>query len=475
MPNPTCAAHPPRPSHATATGRTARRLRAAGALTLAAALAACGGSSANRAPVEYRGSTPVAPGPTAAGGILAYEGYEAAVARDGDTVSSVASRVGLSAAELGAYNGLQPATALRAGDELVLPPRPGGYGGTRVASAAGTIDTTPATPDTAGPAASALPGSGPVVAGPLGATTGTGTPDAATTEDGFSLDAIEAAIDQPAPAAGDAATPGATGIVADGAGAADGVADSAAGAAAAGGTAGGTAVAAADPAPTARPIFEPAPDTQAADAASTSLPGTADLTPPPSSADPLPPSPEGATPPPSPELGRFQTTGPEQRPAPETLEAQRAAVEADKAAADELALADQATRDGPPAVDLGIAFRRPVSGPVLVPYNVSNAGPRNEGVDFAADPGTTVVASADGEVALVSRSLGGLGTIVLIRHRGDLLTVYGRVDDVSVVKGARVAAGQPIGVVAPGDGSGPPKMHFEIRRGADSVNPENYI
>ncbi|MEM6945291.1 MAG: M23 family metallopeptidase, partial [Pseudomonadota bacterium] len=124
---------------------------------------------------------------------------------------------------------------------------------------------------------------------------------------------------------------------------------------------------------------------------------------------------------------------------------------------------------------LGISFTRPVDGPIAVPYNLSSSGTRNEGVDFDASPGTPVHAAAPGEVALVSQSLGGLGTIVLIRHRGDVLTVYGRVTDVQVGKGSRVAAGEPIGVVAPGDGTAPPRMHFEIRRGAESVNPQDYL
>ena len=58
-------------------------------------------------------------------GIVIYNGYQAAVARSGDTVASVAQRIGISALELGAYNGLSPTHPLRPGDELVLPPRPG--------------------------------------------------------------------------------------------------------------------------------------------------------------------------------------------------------------------------------------------------------------------------------------------------------------------------------------------------------------
>ncbi|MEM0921905.1 MAG: hypothetical protein AAGI13_02600, partial [Pseudomonadota bacterium] len=60
-------------------------------------------------------------------GIRDYGDYQAAIARQGETVGELAARVGLSGVELGAYNGLPPNHVLGAEDELVLPPRPGGY------------------------------------------------------------------------------------------------------------------------------------------------------------------------------------------------------------------------------------------------------------------------------------------------------------------------------------------------------------
>jgi murein DD-endopeptidase MepM/ murein hydrolase activator NlpD len=83
-----------------------------------------------------------------------------------------------------------------------------------------------------------------------------------------------------------------------------------------------------------------------------------------------------------------------------------------------------------------------------------------------------VVAAASGEVALVSQSLGGLGTIVLLRHPGDYLTVYGRIERVTVAKGDFVSQGQKIGVVSP---STQPRMHFEVRHGAESMDPERFF
>ncbi len=56
-------------------------------------------------------------------GIISYPSYQVAVARRGDTLSDVASRVGLPASELARYNGIQPNDPLRRGEIVALPRR----------------------------------------------------------------------------------------------------------------------------------------------------------------------------------------------------------------------------------------------------------------------------------------------------------------------------------------------------------------
>lgn len=112
---------------------------------------------------------------------------------------------------------------------------------------------------------------------------------------------------------------------------------------------------------------------------------------------------------------------------------------------------------------------KPVSGTVLRGYSNKPGG--NEGLDFAANKGATVKAAENGEVALVS-SAGSNTKIVLIRHPDNLYTVYSNVSDVNVKKGQSVNRGQSIGKVA---GGSPPFLHFEIRRGTESVDPTPYL
>lgn len=110
----------------------------------------------------------------------------------------------------------------------------------------------------------------------------------------------------------------------------------------------------------------------------------------------------------------------------------------------------------------------PVSGSITRPYNPSNPN----GVGYAVPGGTNVRAAADGEVALISEELGGIGTIVLIRHRDDLMTTYSTLTDVDVTKGDSVRAGQVIGKVAPRDN---PELQFDVFRGTTSVDPVPYV
>lgn len=69
-----------------------------------------------------RGEVPDRPNADARG-VISYPGYQVAVARRGDTVESIAARVGLGADEIAKFNGLEPGVPLRAGEIVALPRR----------------------------------------------------------------------------------------------------------------------------------------------------------------------------------------------------------------------------------------------------------------------------------------------------------------------------------------------------------------
>lgn len=125
---------------------------------------------------------PVAPRPQAdARGVISYPTYQVAVARRGDTVESLAQRVGLPAGEIARFNGLEPGMSLRDGEIVALPRRvtepAGGFaGGTLPSAPGGQVDVTtlagsaidrasagrPGTPSPAGTIAPARGSSEPV-------------------------------------------------------------------------------------------------------------------------------------------------------------------------------------------------------------------------------------------------------------------------------------------------------------------------
>lgn len=89
---------------------------------------------------------------------------------------------------------------------------------------------------------------------------------------------------------------------------------------------------------------------------------------------------------------------------------------------------------------------------------------RHEGTDYAAAPGTPVMAAGDG-VVLRAGSAGGYGNLVEIRHRNGIVTRYGHLRGFArgVGAGARVGQGQTIGFVGSTGLATGPHLHYEFR------------
>ncbi|MEO0361778.1 MAG: LysM peptidoglycan-binding domain-containing M23 family metallopeptidase [Pseudomonadota bacterium] len=176
------------------------------------------------------------------------------------------------------------------------------------------------------------------------------------------------------------------------------------------------------------------------------------------------------------ELARSAIDGSPAAAGPAPTPAPRAAGEAPAPAPQAAPAAETEVAAVAPAAPVGGGlFSPPAEAPIVRGYSQAPGPDRNDGVDFGTASGDPVVAAGDGTVALISKSLGGLGTIVLIRHPDQFLTVYGRVADVAVSKGDRVSRGQVIARVADVQAPRDPHLHFEIRKGAQSVDPATYF
>jgi murein DD-endopeptidase MepM/ murein hydrolase activator NlpD len=133
------------------------------------------------------------------------------------------------------------------------------------------------------------------------------------------------------------------------------------------------------------------------------------------------------------------------------------------------------TEPGPASPDLGASrtaassakFAMPADGRIIRAY----AKGRYDGVGIGATAGSPVRAADAGTVAAITRDTEQV-PIVVIRHAGGLLTVYANVDAITVKKDQTVTRGQQIGKVRAGN---PAFLHFEVRRGTDSLDPMSYL
>jgi murein DD-endopeptidase MepM/ murein hydrolase activator NlpD len=105
-------------------------------------------------------------------------------------------------------------------------------------------------------------------------------------------------------------------------------------------------------------------------------------------------------------------------------------------------------------------------------HPVLNTWRAHRGVDYAADRGTPIMATADGLVQQRG-ALGGLGNAVVIRHANGFTTRYGHMSRFAagVVVGTRLRQGDIIGYVGSTGLATGPHLHYEMLRNGTHVDP----
>jgi murein DD-endopeptidase MepM/ murein hydrolase activator NlpD len=366
-------------------------------------------AEAARQPVANR------PAPDARG-VISYPNYQVAVARRGDTVADVATRIGIAPEELARFNGLRPADALRPDEVVALPRRVaepvGGFattqtGGTDITSlASSAIDRSDAaavstttlppagggmiTPASASPAAAAAPRA------PVGQ-----EPTRHQVKRGETAFTISRLYNVSVRSLAEWNGLGADYTIREG-----------------------------------QFLLIPVPDMQAparpVAAAAVTAPGAGSPTPvPPSAATPLP----AAVP------------APAAAPAPATSAPDLGA--------------------GQSAAARNAQLATPVQGTIIRDYQKG----KNDGLDIQAPAGTAIVAAEAGTVAAITASADQV-PIIVIRHPDNLLTVYANVEGAVVKKDDKVTRGQKIAQIRSGSSN---YLHFEVRKGFDSVDPTPYL
>jgi murein DD-endopeptidase MepM/ murein hydrolase activator NlpD len=97
-------------------------------------------------------------------------------------------------------------------------------------------------------------------------------------------------------------------------------------------------------------------------------------------------------------------------------------------------------------------------------------GVRHDGIDIGAPEGTPVLAAADADVIYVGYDK-SFGNLVILRHAGNIVTVYAHNRDVVAKIGDKVRSGQTVAHVGQSGRSEGPHLHFETREGKTPVDP----
>ena len=98
----------------------------------------------------------------------------------------------------------------------------------------------------------------------------------------------------------------------------------------------------------------------------------------------------------------------------------------------------------------------------------------HRGIDIATRMGTPIIAPADGTVTS-TRTNGGLGKCLVIKHGHGMVTRYGHLEEYLVKRGTRVKRGDKIALVGNTGRSTAPHLHYEVHLNGIAVNPAKYI
>jgi secretion/DNA translocation related TadE-like protein len=135
-------------------------------------------------------------------------------------------------------------------------------------------------------------------------------------------------------------------------------------------------------------------------------------------------------------------------------------------------------RAGPMGGAGGGGLAVPVAGHYRVTARFGDVGPRwssgqHSGLDFAAEPGTGVLAAAAGRIVTAAPA-GRYGNLVVIDH-GEMVTYYAHLAVVDVTPGEIVSTGQRVGAVGSTGNATGPHLHFEVRVDGVARDPAAYF
>ncbi|HBK29267.1 MAG TPA: M23 family peptidase [Parabacteroides sp.] len=117
-------------------------------------------------------------------------------------------------------------------------------------------------------------------------------------------------------------------------------------------------------------------------------------------------------------------------------------------------------------------FYKPVEGIISSQYQVDIC---HFGIDIAAKPGESVLATLDGTVVYTGYD-SNQGNVIQLQHKNGFISIYKHNETLLKEPGQTVVAGEAIALVGnSGALSTGPHLHFELWLNGKPVNPEDYI
>jgi len=117
-------------------------------------------------------------------------------------------------------------------------------------------------------------------------------------------------------------------------------------------------------------------------------------------------------------------------------------------------------------------WRWPVDGKVAVEFGKRPGS--GTGILIAGTIGQSIKAAANGRVVYSGGGLTGYGELIILKHNNTYLSAYGHNASLLVAEGDTVKQGQRIARMGEGPGR-EPRLHFEIRKNGEPVNPRQYL
>jgi murein DD-endopeptidase MepM/ murein hydrolase activator NlpD len=127
-----------------------------------------------------------------------------------------------------------------------------------------------------------------------------------------------------------------------------------------------------------------------------------------------------------------------------------------------------------------IPTMRPVASEIISGFGkrknpITKLDKAHNGIDFKANIGTPVKATADGVVSVVNNYGSGIGNYITINHSYGYATTYGCLSRVKVNVGQRVKRGQVIAETGNTGLSKGPHLHYEVTKNGKHIDPIDYF